>query len=143
MTSSVLADSPVSFRPAAPSVMQPLSAPGGPSASNIRKIIQLRRMRENFFDAALFADPAWDILLDLMAARLEQSRVSVSSLCIAAAVPPTTALRWITSMTKTGLLERHQDPNDARRVFLHLSDDAAQKITEYLRKASEYGLLPI
>jgi hypothetical protein len=40
----------------------------------------------------LFADPGWDILLDLYAARQEGKQVSVSSLCIAAAVPPTTAL---------------------------------------------------
>jgi hypothetical protein len=44
-------------------------------------------MREQFFGPDLFADPAWDILLDLYAARLEQQRVAVSSLCIAAAVP--------------------------------------------------------
>ena len=38
----------------------------------------------------------------LMAARLEQQRVEVSSLCIAAAVPPTTALRWIKALSDAG-----------------------------------------
>jgi len=36
------------------------------------------------------ADPAWDMLLDLTAARAESRAVSVSSLCIAAGVPTTT-----------------------------------------------------
>lgn len=137
---SSVSDAPVSFRPASPSAMQPLV----PAASNseltagqLREIIQLRRMRDRFFASDLFADPAWDILLDLMAARLEAKKVSVSSLCIAASVPPTTALRWITTMTDRGLLVRNQDPDDARRVFLDLSDDAAEKIAAYFHKASQ------
>jgi hypothetical protein len=79
----------------------------------LREIIKLRRMRERYFPPDLFADPAWDILLDLKAARQEGQHVSVSSLCIAAAVPPTTALRWITAMTESGMLVRRQDPADA------------------------------
>lgn len=138
--SSGVSDAPVSFRPASPSVLQPL-VPGASdsklTAAQLREIIQLRRLRDKFFASGLFADPAWDILLDLMAARLEQKKVSVSSLCIAASVPPTTALRWITTMTDQGLLVRNQDPNDARRVFLDLSDDAAQKLAAYFQKASQ------
>jgi len=141
---SSLADKPVSFRPATASAILPhgmakKASSGGLSADGIREIIRLRRMRERFFDAELFADPAWDILLDLMAARLENTPVSVSSLCIAASVPPTTALRWITTMVKNGLLERRRDPNDARRVFLELADETADKIEDYFTKASEMG----
>lgn len=139
---SSLADKPVSFRPATAPVILPDGmtqnvSSNGLNAQAIRNVIRLRRLRERFFDADLFADPAWDILLDLMAARLENNPVSVSSLCIAASVPPTTALRWITSMVKNGLLERRQDPNDARRVFLELANDTAGKIEEYFKKASQ------
>ncbi|MGL6043707.1 MAG: hypothetical protein ACRC1J_07265, partial [Sandaracinobacteroides sp.] len=56
------------------------------TASRIRAHIKARRQRERFFDAALFADPVWDILLDLSASRMEDRPVSVSSLCIAASV---------------------------------------------------------
>ncbi len=59
------------------------------------RIIRQRQLRARFFDGELFADPAWDMLLDLTAARVEARRVSVTSLCIASGVPPTTALRWI------------------------------------------------
>src|SRR3546814_18726533 len=68
--------------------------------------------------------PAWDMLLDLYAACYERRQVSVSSLCIAAAVPATTALRWIKNMTDAGLLDRSCDPNDARRIFLGISEKA-------------------
>lgn len=107
------------------------------NADMVRAIIKQRRMRDNFFESELFADPAWDILLDLMAARLSGQTVSVSSLCIAAAVPATTALRWITSMTKNGMLERKSDPMDARRVFMDLSDETFAKLEAYLTKTLE------
>ena len=99
-----------------------------PSAPAIRAMIRARRTRDQYFAAELFADPAWDILLDLMAARLEGRDVGVSSLCIAAAVPPTTALRWISAMTEQGLLVRVADADDRRRVFIRLSADAAERM---------------
>lgn len=102
-------------------------------AAQIRAIIRARRLREQFFRSDLFADPAWDMLLDLMAARIERSRVAVSSLCIAAAVPPTTALRWIKALTDRGLFVRSADPLDGRRVYIELSDEAAQSVAAYLR----------
>ncbi len=102
----------------------------GPSAP-VRRILRQRRMREQFFPADLFADPAWDMLLDLYAAQLDGQPVAVSSLCIAAAVPATTALRWIKTMTDTGLFERHADPRDGRRIFIGLSDKAAQAMERY------------
>lgn len=98
----------------------------------VRSIIRARRMRDRYFRGELFADPAWDMLLDLFAARLEGSRVAVSSLCIAAAVPATTALRWIKALTDRGLLVRAADPQDGRRVYIELSPDAASAMSAYL-----------
>ncbi len=110
-----------------------------PPASEIRAMLRLRRLRENFFDSDLFADPAWDILLDLLAARLEEDQVAVSSLCIAAAVPPTTALRWIKTMTDAQLLERHADPMDGRRIFIRLTEDAATALGRFFAAARRQG----
>jgi hypothetical protein len=87
-----------------------------PTAEEIRQVLRLRRLRERFFDSSLFADPAWDMLLDLMAARLEDAQVAVSSLCIAAAVPPTTALRWIKTMSDHDIFERCADPDEWPRL---------------------------
>ena len=61
------------------------------------------------------------MLLDLLQAEIAQHRVPVSSLCIAAAVPATTALRWIKTMTDGGLFMRRADPHDGRRVFVELA----------------------
>jgi hypothetical protein len=103
------------------------------SATQIRDLIRARRLRDQFMPADLFADPAWDMMLDLMAARLAGEQVSVSSLCIAAAVPPTTALRWIRQLTDRGMLERQADPTDGRRVFIALSDGAADAVARWHR----------
>ena len=84
-----------------------------------------------FFDGELFGDPAWDMLLDLTAARAEHTRVSVTSLCIASGVPPTTALRWIGQMTDAGLLCRVEDETDRRRAFITLTDKAADAMARY------------
>ncbi len=108
-------------------------------AAMIRTMIRARRMRDQFFPAELFADPAWDMLLDLTAARLEDRRVAVSSLCIAAAVPPTTALRWIKTLTELGMFVRVSDPSDRRRVFIGLSDEVADAMRACLAAICKSG----
>jgi hypothetical protein len=100
----------------------------------VRRLIRLRRDRDRHFPAEIFADPAWDMLLDLTAARMEGVDVPVSSLCVAAAVPTTTALRWIRTLSEAGLLERRIDAGDARRSFVTLSDTAHQAMQAWIRR---------
>ena len=102
-----------------------------PDPRLVRRIIRQRQLRARFFDGDLFGDPAWDMLLDLTAARAEHARVSVTSLCIASGVPPTTALRWIGQMSESGLLERVEDETDRRRAFITLTDRAADSMARY------------
>jgi DNA-binding MarR family transcriptional regulator len=71
------------------------------------------------------------MLLDLTAARAEHSRVSVTSLCIASGVPPTTAMRWIGQMVEAGLFERVEDDSDRRRAFIALTEKAADAMARY------------
>ncbi|WP_225204465.1 winged helix DNA-binding protein [Novosphingobium huizhouense] len=105
--------------------------PPMPDPRLVRRIIRHRQARARFLPADLFADPAWDMLLDLTAAREEHTRVSVTSLCIASGVPPTTALRWIGQMTEAGLLQRLEDETDRRRAFITLTEKAADAIARY------------
>jgi hypothetical protein len=102
-----------------------------PDPRLVRRVIRHRQLRARFFDAQLFADPAWDMLLDLCAARAEHRRVSVTSLCIASAVPPTTALRWIGQMVEQGVFVRVGDQADRRRAFIELSDRSADAMARY------------
>lgn len=106
-------------------------------AKVIRRLLRQRRMREQYFSADLFADPAWDMLIDVYAARLERQPVSVSSLCIAAAVPATTALRWIRTMTDTRLFVRDADPHDGRRIFIALAEGTCDALARYFEAQEE------
>jgi hypothetical protein len=106
-------------------------------AKRVRRLIRHRRTRERFFPADLFADPAWDMLLDLFAARLERQLVSVSSLCIASAVPATTALRWIKTLTDSGLFLREADEQDGRRIFIAMSDQAYSAMHRYFEALAD------
>jgi len=123
---------------AAPSIAPEPPAPAANAAEppavapeTVRSIIRARRLRNRFFPEDLFADPAWDMLLDLLQAELSHLRVPVSSLCIAAAVPATTALRWLKSMVDQGLFVRRADPHDGRRVFVELSRDTSLALRRY------------
>ncbi|WP_230482759.1 hypothetical protein [Sphingomonas sp. Leaf21] len=115
------------------------SHPG--DADLVRRMIRARRQRDGFFGTGLFEEPAWDMLLDLYAAHLEETRVSVSSLCIAAAVAPTTALRWIGKMTEAGLFARQPDPVDRRRAFMVLTQPALEAMRGYLDAVRRLGTL--
>jgi hypothetical protein len=95
--------------------------PEAGGAEPVRAVIASRQRRARFFPCDMFADPAWDILLDLYLAEIEQRRTVVSSLCVAANVPATTALRWITSLVNRGMLTRRSDPVDRRRVYVELT----------------------
>ena len=114
-----------------PSPRPSLPNPSLPDPRLVRQMIASRQARARFFDAALFGDPAWDMLLDLAAAHAEGEQVSVTSLCIAAAVPATTALRWITQLVETGVFVRVADPVDRRRAFIALSPDSVQAMARY------------
>ena len=112
----------------------PAGADADLDAETVRSVIRARRLRADYFDADLFHDPAWDMMLDLLAAEIAQHRVPVSSLCMAAAVPPTTALRWMKTLTDKKIFLRRSDPHDGRRVFVELSEQASGALRAYFAK---------
>lgn len=114
-----------------------------PDARLIRRILRQRQLRGRFLDGDLFADPAWDMLLDLTASRIEGKQVSVTSLCIAAAVPPTTALRWIGQLVEAGLFARVSDSVDRRRAFIALTDKAAAAMARYFSEIVLTAPMPV
>ena len=111
------------------------------SADTVRNVIRARRLRARFFSEELFADPAWDMLLDLLQAEIAQLRVPVSSLCIAAAVPATTALRWLKTLVAQGLFMRRADPHDGRRVFVELAPEVSQALRRYFNEVGQVAVI--
>jgi DNA-binding MarR family transcriptional regulator len=128
---------------AAPVMIHPSPVEGLPplSVDRVRKVIEARRLRSRYFSEELFADPAWDMLLDLLQAEIAQLRVPVSSLCIAAAVPATTALRWLKAMVAQGLFIRRADPHDGRRVFVELAPETSRALRCYFAEAAQVAAI--
>ena len=134
----------LSTGPGAPvRTLEPLAAGDVPplSADVVRSVIRARRLRSRYFRNELFADPAWDMLLDLLQAEIAQLRVPVSSLCIAASVPATTALRWLKTMVSQGIFIRRADPHDGRRVFVELAPEASQALRRYFAEVGQVAVI--
>jgi DNA-binding MarR family transcriptional regulator len=100
--------------------------------ARVRHYLRQRHRRNQLFSAEIFADPAWDILLDLFVSDLEARPVSISDACLASGVPPTTALRWIKHLERAGHLRRTPSETDGRRVYLTLSARSRRNIADWV-----------
>lgn len=96
--------------------------------TKVRSVVRFRDLRRKVFAPDLFADPAWDLLLDIFACDLSQQRMSVTAACHSARVPPTTALRWLKVLEENGLIVRTSDPRDGRRIFVSLTEEGFTKM---------------
>lgn len=94
---------------------------------------QSRRLRERMIKFSAFADPAWDMLLDLFIEGSKGKLVSVKSACIASRAPNTTALRYIQLLQDEGLIAKRGDPADGRRQLLALTVEGRRQMVRYLR----------
>lgn len=91
-------------------------------------LITVRRLVGQHVGFELCADPVWDMLLDLYASDERGRDIAISSLATAANVPPTTALRAIKGMTELGLVSRHSDPSDGRRIYIKLTPKSLEAL---------------
>lgn len=90
-----------------------------------------RRKRARLFGNGLFVEPAWDLLIELFVARLEERPVSVSSACIGSFAPSSTALRHIAHLEQLGFVAKRPHPSDSRSKYIDLTDHGAAKMTEF------------
>jgi hypothetical protein len=106
------------------------------------RVYRSRRRRARYFDAEMFAEPAWDMLLDLFIARARGKEIRTLSLCIASEVPMTTALRWIGVLEQHGLVERRRTPGDRRLKLIALTRQGDRVMRQYLIEGIEASDLP-
>lgn len=90
--------------------------------------IRARARRDQAFGDDLFFDPAWSILLELYVHHRQRTVMSITSLCVAAKIPPSTGLRWIALLEKRGLVTREADPFDRRKSYAILTDEAIERL---------------
>jgi DNA-binding MarR family transcriptional regulator len=102
-----------------------------------RALVNERRERAKFLSGDIFGEPSWDILLDLYIADSEGRDISVSSACIAANVPDSTAQRCLHHLVEDGLVRRTNDPYDQRRVFVTLADETKTQMHAYFQTIAQ------
>ncbi len=88
--------------------------------------------RRCYWPLVPLSDPHWLMMLELFIAAEEQRLVSVSSLCMAAGVPSTTALRYVRALEDQDVFERTVHPKDRRICHIRLSADARRQMERYL-----------
>lgn len=107
---------------------------GADPVASARAAYGRRRSRDAVFGRheRVFAEPAWDLMLDLFIATAEGRHVSASAACIGACAPPTTALRCILRLRERGLIAERRHPTDRRVRLIELTSEGAAMMHEYL-----------
>lgn len=113
------------------------AAPGAarPEDSSLRtlKLLQkLQEARSSIFGEAVMPEPAWEMLAELMRARLAGQHLSVTSLALSSKSPMTTALRRIEDLIQGGLAARMPDPADRRRTYVELTPEGMARMQLFL-----------
>lgn len=88
--------------------------------------------RYKYLPRSIFRDPAWNMLIDMYVQEREGRAVATTSACAASGAPPSTALRWISSLEQAALISRISDAHDGRRTFLRLTPKARCAIEKWL-----------
>jgi DNA-binding MarR family transcriptional regulator len=101
-----------------------------PVAAYAAQLRRLRARRNKVVGIDCMRDPAWDMLLDLVAARGEGREVSVKALCQGSGVPSTTALRHVERLAAAGILTRAPHDEDSRRIVVRIAPDHADRIED-------------
>lgn len=96
------------------------------------RFIAMRRKRANELGTDLFGEPAWDLLLDLLVQKLDGKKTCVTSACIGANAPPTTALRYLAALQQAGLINRRGCKRDSRIQYVELTDKAFEALSRLL-----------
>ncbi len=108
-------------------------------AAYIRELLKTESRRRAIGGGELFGDPAWEMLLDLLLADIEERRVSVSSACIASGAPMSTALRLVRRLVSENVLFKIPDATDRRRHFLVINPKFEQPLIDYLVQQLEHA----
>ena len=111
----------------------------GPALELLRLLHRVKRERNRLLESGLFGDPAWEMLVDLMIARIKGEKVAVSSACTSTHASQSTALRCIKRMEEAGMIRRWDDPGDKRRDYVEISDHAFAELMCFFRKLASDG----
>lgn len=102
------------------------------ATATARWIYRLRGRRLPAFGASVFAEPGWDLLLDLYISHAEGRRLSITAACIGSRASTATAIRYVGLLCDAGILRRTADECDQRRSFVELTEHGWTIMTDLL-----------
>lgn len=100
---------------------------------HILSVVLVRKARDEILGKRLFSDPAWDIMLELYAARLGGRSISLPELIQAIEAPQSTTERWLKALESAGLTTTTAE---GTRVEIILTLEGASKMA---RLANHWG----
>ena len=126
------------------------AAPGGvprqssrPEEASLRTLNLLQKLQEartGIFGEAVMPEPAWEMLAELMRARMAGQHLSVTSLALSSRSPMTSALRRIEDLIQGGLVARMPDPADRRRTYVELTPEGMARMQIFLESFARTAL---
>ena len=96
-----------------------------------RSIVEMQALRRQFFPAAMFGEPAWDILLALYLASARADR-TVDRLAQHSGAPLSTAIRWLNYLEAEGLVMLDTNVHEPAQRQVHLTDKANRSLRAFL-----------
>jgi len=97
--------------------------------------LKARQLRTSIFRQPIFGEPAWDMLVALYLADIEQRPVTASGLADWAQCPKTTALRWQHVLEDRQFISRTANPLDARMHLISLTQLGREALDEFFQLA--------
>ena len=102
-------------------------------------LLRLRQLRSDYVSSTLFAEPGWDMLLELYVIENSGSTTAASALLPHSPVAKSTKARWLDHLEELRLVRRRAHPLEPETEFVELTDEGIRELERYLRSISELG----
>ena len=94
------------------------------------------RIRDQLFRPLALGHTGWGLVLALAEAHASGNDLTIKSAAYAAGLPLSSALRRMNEMCASAMLEKREDPSDARRTFVRLTPAGLSQLALYLTRAA-------
>lgn len=112
-------------------------------AAIARSIFRARQRRQRQFSPRILGEPGWDMLLELFIHKALDAPLSTKSLCLAAGVPRSTALRMMRQLEEEGLLHRSRSDADKRIATVEMTPHGFSLMRLYVTDGITRSEMPL
>ena len=122
--------------------LPPPEAPSAPK-KEVRAELRLLQLLDDLdaarmeaFPKVIETDPTWNMLNELLRAKLLGHRISVTSLCLSSRTPVTTALRRLERLVELEYAQPGLDAKDRRRKYIELAPKGQAQMMALLQRVA-------